>query len=185
MASPVHRLEETIMKTRFSLVVAVSLTFLACVFPPIEAAAQNGESSPYSVGLQSAWPAYGISGKMDMSDTFTAEAILGGLGALTTVSGRGYWYLERKPKHAWYGFGTVGAWRWSDRYYLGNDLYDDSETAIAFGGGAGVELDWRAIFDPDFPSLRSTIDVGLTMSTFNRYANWSLIGFGFGLHYHF
>lgn len=158
-------------------------TVLALTLPA--AAAQGSSDSPYSVGLQSSWPAYGLSAKMDLSDKMALQGVLGALGTLTTVSGRGYWYLDRQEKHAWYGFGTVGAWRWSDRYYVGGDRFDDSETAIAFGGGAGVELDWRAILDSDFPRLYTTLDLGLTVSTFDVYQNWSLIGLGVGLHYHF
>ena len=160
-------------------VLATALLMLALT-PGLQGQDGGGSTdSPYSVGLQSSWPAYGLSAKMEMNDKLAVQGVLGALGSLTTLSGRGYWYLERKEKYNWYSFGTVGMWRWGGSYL------SDSETSIAFGGGAGLELDWRAIFDPEFPRLFSTIDLGLTMANFDTYQSWSLLGFGVGLHYHF
>jgi hypothetical protein len=139
--------------------------------------------SGFGLGFQSSWPAYGLSGLYDVSDRITAQAVLGALGTVTTLSGRGLYHFSRQPKYSMFGFGTVGLWRYG---YSALGV-SESETAIGVGGGAGVELDWRGIFDDgdnSFPPLYSTIDLGLTLANFDAY-NWSALGFGVGLHYRF
>jgi hypothetical protein len=140
--------------------------------------------SRFGLGFQSSWPAYGLSGIYDVNDRITAQAVLGALGAVTTVSGRGLYHFSRQEKYSLFGFGTVGLWRYSYDI-LG---HDESESTVGVGGGAGVELDWQGILDEDddgsFPPLYSTIDLGLTMASFDAY-NWNAFGFGVGLHYRF
>lgn len=170
------------MLTKHTQIIALALALPLALAVPASVQGQdgpdNGSDSPFSIGLQSSWPAYGVSGKMDLSPSTQVQVVLGALGNVTTVSGRAYRFFDRQPKVSWYGFGTLGLWRWSDVFY--------SESAVGFGGGAGVELDWREILDsPDFPRLASTVDLGLTMASFDTYENWSLLSFGVGFHYHF
>jgi hypothetical protein len=143
------------------------------------------EGSRFGVGFQSSWPAYGLSGLFDVSDRITAQAVLGAFGAVTTLSGRGLYHFNRQTKYSLFGFGSVGVWRY------GYDVLgvSDSETTVGVGGGAGVELDWQGILNDDddgdsFPPLFSTIDLGLTMASFDAY-NWNAFSFGVGLHYRF
>jgi hypothetical protein len=147
--------------------------------------APSDGGSPFGLGFQSSWPAYGLSGLYDMNERITLQAVLGALGTVSTLSGRLLYHFGRQPKYSPYAFGTVGLWRYSYRG-LGSR---SSESTVAFGGGAGVELDWRGILTaegetPTFPSLYSTIDLGLTLAGFEHYA-WSAFTYGVGLHYRF
>jgi hypothetical protein len=147
-------------------------------------ASQQERSSRFGIGVQSSWPAYGLSGIYDANDRMTAQLVLGALGSVTTISGRLLYHFKRMEKYNWYGFGTAGLWRHSYRFAG----IDDSETAVAFGGGAGIELDWRRIIESgggDFPPLYSTIDIGLTATSGFDHYSWSALTWGVGLHYRF
>jgi len=147
-------------------------------------ASRQERSSRFGIGVQSSWPAYGLSGIYDPNDQITGQAVLGALGTVTTISGRLLYHFKRLEKYNWYGFGTVGLWRHS--YRLAG--ISDSESAVAFGGGAGIELDWRRIIESggsSFPPLYSTIDIGLTATTGFDHYSWSALTWGVGLHYRF
>ena len=136
--------------------------------------------SPFGIGFQSSWPAYGISGLYDVSDAFTAQAVLGLLGTVSTISGRGLYHFQRMPKYRAFGFGTVGLWR----YGYGNSLH---ENTVGIGGGGGVELNWQTIINSEessFPPLFSTVELGLTFANFDNYS-WNAFGLGVGIHYRF
>jgi len=177
---------------RPTLVLIAMLALIASLGLAPEAAlaqdgAQTGQQeggSPFGIGVQSSWPAYGLSGIYDANERMTAQLVLGALGTVTTISGRLLYHFKRLEKYNWYGFGTVGMWRHSFRLAG----IDDSETAVAFGGGAGIELDWRRIIESDggeFPPLYSTIDIGLTATTGFDHYSWSALTWGIGLHYRF
>lgn len=165
-------------RTLWALWVVVALLGMAG-----QAHGQEGDSR-FGIGFQSSWPAYGISGLYDVNDRITAQAILGAFGTLTTVSGRVMYNFQKEPKHALYGFGTTGVWRHSYRS-LG---LSETESSFAAGGGAGIELNWRAIVDdspqPTFPRLYSSIDIGFVAASFDFY-DFSGLVLGAGLHYRF
>jgi hypothetical protein len=147
--------------------------------------AQGQEESRFGVGFQSAWPAYGLSGLYDVNDRVTAQAIIGAFGTVSTLSGRLIYDFQQQPKHALYGFGTTGVWRHSYSV-LG---VSDSESSFSAGGGAGIELDWRAIVDgdaaePTFPRLFSSFDISFVATSFEFY-DFSGLVIGAGLHYRF
>jgi hypothetical protein len=152
--------------------------------PPSEAQSLERSDSPYGIGFQSSWPAWGVSGIYDVNDRFTAQAVLGAFGTLTTLTGRGLYHFQRDPAYSLFGFGTLGIWRHSFRVARVNE----TETSVGIGGGAGVELNWQRILSRDdgstFPPFYSNIDIGLTFATFDAYA-WSALTIGVGFHYRF
>ena len=151
-----------------------TLALVANFVVPAQAEAQE---TRWGVGFQSSFPAYGLSGLYDMSERITLQAVLGALGTVTTFSGRGLYRFQTEEKFDLYGFGTVGMWRWSSRFV--------DETSLGIGGGAGIELDWRSIIgDSGVPPLFSSVDVGLTLASFDTY-NFNALTIGVGLHYRF
>jgi hypothetical protein len=160
---------------------ALTVIALSTVGSPSEALAQDGESdSPFGIGFQSSWPSYGVSGLYDMSERITLQAIVGALGTVTNFGGRALYRFQLEDKYDLYGFGAAGALRYSVAGF--------SENAIGFGGGGGVELDWRRIFTPEddsFPPLFSTIDIGFMANTFETYGNYSALSMGGSIHYRF
>lgn len=153
----------------------------AAALTPAALAAQD--SSPYSIGFQSSWPSYGLSGRYDASDQLQFQAVVGALGEVTNFSARINYDFQDKEKYDVYGYGSVGMWRYA---------YDilgvsDSETSVGLGGGGGFEFDLQEVFSPDdddFPPLFWSIELGVAFASFDNY-NWSLFSFGGGLHYHF
>lgn len=168
------------MKTIGSL--GLTAAVLLALASPGQAFAQavedDGGDSPFGIGVQSSWPAYGISGLYDVNDRITAQLVLGAFGTLTTVSGRGLYHFNRMPKYSMFGFGSVGLWRYG--------VF--SESAVGVGGGAGVELNWKQILAPDdadFPPLFSNLDIGVNFANFDTYTGFNVLSIGGGLHYRF
>lgn len=140
-------------------------------------------SAQYSVGFQSSWPSYGVSVRYDLSDRVQAQGVVGALGEVTNFSGRLNYDLKDEEKYDIYGYGSVGLWRYSFSLFG----VSESETSIGIGGGAGLEFDLQEVFAPDeddFPPLFWSIEMGLTMASFDAY-NWSTFSLGGGLHYRF
>ena len=173
---------DTIRHRASSVTLAV---LLVAALVPAAAQAQEDES-PYGIGFQSAWPAYGLSGLYDMSERFTAQAVLGALGTATSLAGRGIYRFSQKEKYNWFGFGSVGLWRYAyTDCCIGGNTYRSTESSVGIGGGVGIELDWGSILDDEeFPPLYSNFELGLQLASFDYY-NFSALGFGGGLHYRF
>jgi len=158
-------------------VAVLGMLVLLALAVPQRALAQYDSASPFGIGFQSAWPSYGISGLYDVNEQITVQAIIGALGTVTNFGGRGIYRFQIEPKYNLYGFGTVGLWRY--------DYTIDTESVVGFGGGAGVELDWRRILEDDsFPPLYTSLDLSFVLANFEYY-NFSGISTGGGVHYRF
>lgn len=151
----------------------------ALLLIPAPGQAQGDEAdSPWAVGFQSSYPAYGISVRYDLSEKLVAQGILS-TGTISGVTGRGNYELQENPKYDIFGYGSVTLWYWS-----GSGTFDP-EAAVGFGAGGGVELDWPEIFDdPEFPPLFSTIELGFGTAGFTNYS-FSALTIGGSIHYHF
>jgi len=135
----------------------------------------GSQSGRFGVGMGSSFPAYGLSGTYRVNEQVTAEAILGLMGTVTSVAGRGWYRFKQDPTYDVYGFATAGVYRYG--------IFDES--AFGIGGGVGIELSWAKILDkPDFIPLYSNFDIGLVLANFDRY-NFSALSWGGGIHYRF
>ena len=152
------------MKFISSLVVATALLTTTL-------SAKEGDTY---LGLQ--W--YGLSGKYDINDKVTAQAIVGlwGYTGLTSITGRINYKFQEERFYNMYGYGSITSWSWS------NSLYD--ETVLGFGAGAGFEYDMRGL-DRDFIPLFVSADLGIEVASFEHYGSFAGIGIGLGLHYKF
>jgi hypothetical protein len=152
------------------------------ILPLVTAAQMSGEGNPpestkYGVGFQGTWPAYGISGMMDINEEISAQAIVGFFGNLNTFAARGLYRFQNEDYWNLYGFGMVGAWSYS--------VGSLSETSPGFGLGGGISYDWRA-FDPNLPPLFWNLELGIGFVNFDEVDyNFSTILFGAGVHYRF
>lgn len=148
---------------------------------PATAQAQDGESSGFSLGFQSSWPSYGLSGRVALNERATLQGVLGALGTVTNLSGRLLYDFQQEEKYDFYGHGSVGVWRWSGGSGFG------SESSVGFGGGVGVEFDLGELFAPDdddFPPLFWNIEIGAVIANFDHY-NFSSFALGGGIHWAF
>jgi hypothetical protein len=147
--------------------------------PPAAAqASQQPENLRFGIGFQSSLPAWGLSAMYDINDQVTAQAIVGAFGTLTTFGGRGLYRFSKEEAYNLYGYGTVGMWSYPGII---------RENVVGFGGGAGIELDWRRILGSDtgsFPPIFSSIDIGMVLASFEYY-NFSGFTMGGGIHYRF
>lgn len=149
------------------------MLLLVCLFitPPADAV----ERGTYGVGFQSSFPAWGLSGMMDLNPDVSLQAIIGFLGNLNTFAGRGLYRFHHEDFWNAYGYGMLGLWTYS--------LLGQSESAIGFGFGAGLEYDWRG-FNEDLPPLFWNLELGVGIVNLDLY-NFSSFMLGVGVHYRF
>jgi hypothetical protein len=164
----------------FKVLPAMIMVLALAALAPTPSSAQEGDSQTrFGIGFQSSWPAYGISGLYDLNEQITLQGIIGAFGTVTNLGVRGLYRFQTEDKYDLYGFGTAGLWSY--------DYSIDTENVIGFGGGAGIELDWRRILTPDdnsFPPLFSSIDIGFVVADFEYY-DFSGLVIGGGIHYRF
>ncbi|MBU0569102.1 porin family protein [bacterium] len=163
----------------FIATVTVSLFLLVGV-----ASAQEQKETKFGVGFQSSFPAWGISGMMDVFDKVSVQGILGAFGNLKTYAGRGIYRFRREPFWNTYGYGMVGMWSYSyfDDYARRNYV-KETETAMGFGAGGGIEYNWQA-FAPNLPPIWWNLEAGIG-SVPLKYYNFSSFMIGVGAHYRF
>lgn len=134
----------------------------------------------YAIGFQSTWPAWGLSGQMDINDKLTAQAVLGFAGETNIYALRGLYNIKKSSTpflHNYYGFAAIGDYTSPSYDFNGNST---RESVIGFGLGAGVEA---APFE-DLPIWLS-LEVGASFAGFDNYSGFNTIGFGLGMHYRF
>lgn len=125
------------------------------------------------VGVQLTWPAYGVSGILDLNDRLSVQGVVGTTwGYGLSLTGRGLYRIEPQEKFTPYVFGAAGVWTG----YLGY-------TAPSFAAGAGIELDART-FAPDLPALFINLEAGFNVVTYAGGAT-SYFEVGPGIHYRF
>ena len=147
--------------------------------------AQGEKETKFGIGFQSSFPAWGISGMMDVADNVSVQGILGAFGDLKTYAGRGIYRFRKEPKWNTYGYGMIGAWSYPWYKWEGWNLVEETETTIGFGAGVGIEYDWRA-WMPDLPPVWWNLKIGVGMIEFEE-ADYDLSTFmvGCGGHYRF
>jgi hypothetical protein len=160
-------------------IIAVSLFLLLPFWANAQSTTDVTDPEPtkYGVGFQSAFPAYGLSGMMDINEDISVQAIVGFFGSLKTFAARGLYNFQREDYWNLYGFGMLGVWNYS--------IGSVSETVPGFGLGAGISYDWRA-FNADLPPLFWNLELGLGIVNFDEVNyNFSTFMFGAGVHYRF
>lgn len=139
----------------------------------------------YGLGFGSAWPAYGLSGTLQISETITGEVVLGFFGAVSNFGGRVWYRFNRNEKYDIYAYGGAGVYRYTglDGFLLGSSV---SESVLGLGFGAGVEAGLPKLFDDeDFPPIFVNAELGLAIASFEYYGGFSSLSLGFGAHYRF
>lgn len=166
----------------YQLAIAIVLAFV--VFS--NAFAQDRDDLKWGAGFQGSFPAYGLSGMMDINEMISVQAILGFFGSLNTYAGRGLYRFKKEEDWEIYGYGMIGAWSYDGvRFRTGFGIENYTETVIGFGAGAGLEYDWRA-FNPDLPPLFWNIELGIGIVDFNDVNyNFNTLLIGAGVHYRF
>jgi len=143
---------------------------------------KNGK---YQIGFLAAWPAYGVSLKMDYSNKITFEVVAAPLGTFSIYSAKVNYYINKQRKYNTYAYASGGVgmyeyttWDWR------TDSETTTETVPMFGAGVGVEWSWREVLGHDFPNLYSTIEFGYANMSFDYY-NFGGFIYGGGLYYKF
>ena len=148
---------------------------------------KNGK---YQIGFLAAWPAYGVSLKMDYSNKMTFEIVAAPMGTFSLYSAKVNYYLSKQRKYNTYAYAAggvgiyeykgLGSWSW-DGGYKGES---ETETVPMFGAGVGLEWSWREFLGHDFPNLYSTIEFGYSHMSFEYYDFGGFL-YGGGIYYKF
>lgn len=151
---------------------------------PDEEASVGVQGGRFGIGFSSAWPAYGISGTLQMNPSITAEAVLGFFGPVTNLGGRVWYRFNRNTNYDLYGYGGISVYRYSANLgILGGSV---SENVFGAGFGAGIEAGLRKLFkDEEFPPIFVNAELGLALATFEYYGGFSTLALGLGAHYRF
>jgi hypothetical protein len=102
------------------------------------------------IGLQLSWPAFGISGMVDVADQITLQGVLGGYMYGATLAGRGIYRFPAPDIWTPFAYGQVGVW--TD--------YETHGAVPNFGAGGGVEVDIRS-FIPESPPIYAAFEAGI------------------------
>lgn len=144
----------------------------------------EGGNERFAAGFQSSFPAYGLSGKMVLTDRITAQAILSPFGLFSSYIARGLYKIREEKMYNLYGFGMAGFFTYDICRgfvsYFGNSCTPDR--GFGMGGGAGIEYDWRT-WQPDLPPIFWNFEVGLQYTSL--FYNYSPFTIGVGGHYRF
>lgn len=139
----------------------------------------------YGIGLASSWPAYGISGTIQVSETLTGEAVLGFFGTVSNFGGRIWYRFNRNETYDIYAYGGLGVYRYTGFDSILLDL-NRTESVLGIGLGAGVEAGLPKLFDDeDLPPIFLNAELGLALASFEYYTGFSTLSLGFGVHYRF
>lgn len=140
----------------------------------------------YGVGFASSWPTYGLSGTIQLSETLTAEAVVGFLGTISSFGGRAWYRFNRNPNYDLYGYGSASLYQY--RYTtLGLDFSTRraTENVLGLGGGVGIEAGIQTLLKNDeLPPVFLNWEIGLGIASFDHY-NFSSFVFGGGIRYRF
>ncbi|TVQ16170.1 MAG: hypothetical protein EA364_00575 [Balneolaceae bacterium] len=140
----------------------------------------------YGVGFASSWPAYGLSGTLQFSETITGEVILGFLGVISNIGARGWYRFNTNHNYDIYAYGGLSLLMYRyDTFDSGFNRTKKTETVPAIGAGVGMEFSLQQLLDDEsFPPLFFTIELGLSIASFDHY-DFSFLSFGSGLRYRF
>ena len=178
-------MKEKIVK--FKKVKVLILLFIF-IFSSI-AFSQEEKKPKYGVGFQVSYPAWGISGIMDLTDKISAQVVIGLFGDLNSFTGRVNYKFTGEKFWNVYGFGQIGIWTYpyEEYYWEGWNLKEEKKREIspAFGAGAGVEYNWQAL-SSKLPPVWYRLEIGLCHANFDEadYTVSTLL-WGVGLHFRF
>ena len=130
-----------------------------------------------SFGLQGGLNSSGPSLRYPVSETFTVQGIIGALGTVTSVSGRGLLYFRQTEELDWYYFGGL--------QFINVDTgVFGSENAFGISGGVGLDFDIRDAI-AEAPPLVLSGEVGASFASFDNFNGFNLFNIGIGIHYLF
>jgi len=139
----------------------------------------------FSVGAQSAFPVFGLSGKYFFNDKFGGQLILGAFGDLRIYGGRVLYKIREEENYDLYGALLVGQWSYNyEEVYWDPDWWGwrtrtGTESVLGFSLDGGIEY-----FFPGLPELGFSAEIGIASVGLREY-NWSTVVFGVGIHYYF
>jgi opacity protein-like surface antigen len=144
---------------------------------------QAQESYPnIQLGLQASFPVGGISGKVNVTEKHTGQAVVGIFGPFSSYFGRYAYNFKSEEKNFGnlkpYLFGQVGYYIYDFEGYFG--VPTEKEKSVGFGAGGGIEWNIKNFSD----NLKFNIEISYNRVDFELY-DFKSIMFGFGIHYQF
>lgn len=137
----------------------------------------------YQVGIQTSFPIGGLSAKANITETHSAQAVVGIFGPVSSYFGRylynfdnneSNWGLSYRP----YLYGQAGYYVYDLGSTFNVDI--DKETNFGFGFGGGIEWHMKEYFN----NLKFNLEVGYNKVDFEYY-KFKTIAIGVGMHYQF
>jgi len=164
-------------------VLLFSLILLVLLLSVSANAQESVKGKKYGLGWQSTFPVIGLSGKYVVNEKVSGQLILGFFGDLSTYGAKVNYKFNEKENYSLYGFGLLGLFAYSSPVLQDDWTFkDETETAIGFGAGAGLEY-----FFPEFlPEVGWNLEIGFGSIQFDEVDyDFTSIMIGAGAHYYF
>ena len=159
------------------LIQATSVVLLsAACFTSSHAADSKITKDKFAFGYQYTVESSGLSGRMEISDKLSAQAIVGVFGDVSNYTLRGRYHLATDQKWDAYAYVSAGLYTWEDDDFAG-------ENEFGVGAGIGMEYDWQNL-DAGFPPITWSFELDMNTAEFDNY-DYSKFAIGIGAHYRF
>lgn len=149
----------------------IALAVMPVVLFPSMTLAKSKTGSELAIGVETMWPTYGLSAKLEVDPLVTVQGTLGTFHSIKHLSGRVSYKFSTEPDYNLYSFGMAGLYRDSD-----DDLFDSK---IGIGAGVGVEYDLSSYLS----GMPITVDGELGVSFVDLEDKRGEVAIGLGVHY--
>jgi len=173
--------------TRLVLALVALAMLIGWQAPPALAQSNDEPLPKVGLGVQFSFPAWGLSGKLNLNERVTAQGVFGLIGDLRMYGGRVLYHFNRREQSTVYAFGSLGGFSYKGLRFRDSDdpfdwtLEETTETVIGMGAGLGAEY-----FFSGLPEIGWNLEVGFTHVDFKEVDyNFSSIMIGVGSHYYF
>jgi len=159
------------------------LTIAALLWTGIVFSQEKEKESKFALGFQTCFPAWGVSGMINLDKNLSIQGIVGFFGSLNTYAGRVLYRFTQEDYWNAYAYGMLGAWSYTG--FVINDLTTTTETVFGFGGGVGIEYSMQAL-SPKLPPIFWNLEAGISSVSFSEVAyDFSTFMIGCGAHFRF
>ena len=139
----------------------------------------------FGMGYQLAYPADGLSTKIQLNNQMTSQFMLDFFGEFTAFAGRSNFIFKSSSKWDAYGYGSMGLYGYESYNCRGGNCANKNQKSLGFGAGFGIEYNWQKHF-PQLPPVFFNIELGFLSVEFDEL-NYSYTSYNLGLggHYYF
>lgn len=152
------------------------ILFVVLLLPGVGKASWLTEND-VALGIEAGNLNSGFSARFPYKSNSSWQLTVGG-GSANSIGGRYIAHFDEWNDSRLYWYGGLSAWFW------GGDFFNDSEFAIGFSGGIGLDYDLDKLDDITVP-VSISFTIGPSYAAFSNFRGLDLLNLGLGIHYRF